>query len=69
VLILDEQGSKCPPGTPGMVWFRGATNFEYFNDPAKTAERVTPPETRAWSATSATWTTAGTSTSPTGRPT
>jgi long-chain acyl-CoA synthetase len=38
VLILDEQGSKCPPGTPGMVWFRGATNFEYFNDPAKTAE-------------------------------
>ncbi len=38
VLILDEQGNKCPPGTPGMVWFRGATNFEYFNDPAKTAE-------------------------------
>jgi long-chain acyl-CoA synthetase len=38
VLILDELGNKCSEGTPGMVWFRGATNFEYFNDPAKTAE-------------------------------
>ena len=36
--ILDETGSKCPPGTIGTVWFRGATYFEYFNDPAKTAE-------------------------------
>jgi len=38
VLILDEDGQPCPTGTPGTVWFRGATNFEYFNDPAKTAE-------------------------------
>ena len=38
VLILDEGGQRCPPGTDGTVWFSGATNFEYFEDPAKTAE-------------------------------
>jgi long-chain acyl-CoA synthetase len=38
VLILDEDGNRCPTGTPGTVWFKGSTNFEYFNDPAKTAE-------------------------------
>ncbi len=38
LLILDDDGRPCPTGTPGVVWFRGATNFEYFNDPAKTAE-------------------------------
>jgi long-chain acyl-CoA synthetase len=38
VLILDELGTECPAGVPGTVWFRGATNFEYFNDPMKTAE-------------------------------
>ncbi len=38
VVILDDDGNACPTGTPGTVWFRGATNFEYFNDPAKTAE-------------------------------
>ncbi len=38
ILILDEEGEACPAGVPGTVWFRGATNFEYFNDPAKTAE-------------------------------
>jgi acyl-CoA synthetase (AMP-forming)/AMP-acid ligase II len=38
LLILDENGNECPPGTDGTVWFRGATNFEYFDDPAKTAE-------------------------------
>jgi long-chain acyl-CoA synthetase len=38
LLILDEHGQECPPGTPGTVWFRGATNFEYFRDPEKTAE-------------------------------
>jgi long-chain acyl-CoA synthetase len=45
LLILDDDGNPCPHGTPGVVWFRGATNFEYFNDPAKTAEsRVTDEE-------------------------
>jgi long-chain acyl-CoA synthetase len=38
VLILDEAGHECPAGTAGTVWCRGATNFEYFNDPGKTAE-------------------------------
>jgi long-chain acyl-CoA synthetase len=38
LLILDDEGQPCPVGTPGTVWFRGATNFEYFNAPAKTAE-------------------------------
>ncbi len=38
VLILDEENNPCPPGVSGTVWFRGATNFEYFNDPVKTAE-------------------------------
>lgn len=36
--ILDEDGNPCPSGRPGVVWFGGATNFEYFNDPDKTAE-------------------------------
>ncbi|MGO9558747.1 MAG: AMP-binding protein [Acidimicrobiales bacterium] len=38
LLILDDVGKECPRGEPGTVWFKGATNFEYFNDPAKTAE-------------------------------
>ncbi|MCU1450726.1 MAG: AMP-dependent synthetase and ligase [Acidimicrobiales bacterium] len=38
LLILDDDGNPCPTGTPGTVWFGGSTNFEYFNDPAKTAE-------------------------------
>jgi long-chain acyl-CoA synthetase len=38
VVILDEEGNRCPAGVSGTVWFKGATNFEYFNDPAKTAE-------------------------------
>jgi long-chain acyl-CoA synthetase len=37
LLILDADGKECPAGTDGTVWFRGATAFEYFEDPAKTA--------------------------------
>ncbi len=37
LLILDEEGRDCPVGVDGTIWFRGATNFEYFDDPAKTA--------------------------------
>ena len=36
--ILDSEGRECPPGTDGTIWFRGATAFEYFEDPVKTAE-------------------------------
>ena len=38
LLILDDDGEACPVGTPGTVWFRGATNFEYFEDKQTTAE-------------------------------
>ena len=38
LLILDDDGQKVREGSTGTVWFRGATEFEYFKDPAKTAE-------------------------------
>jgi len=38
LLILDGAGNECPPGADGTIWFRGATTFEYFQDPVKTAE-------------------------------
>jgi long-chain acyl-CoA synthetase len=38
LLILDDEGNECPVGTDGTIWFRGATAFEYFHDPEKTAE-------------------------------
>jgi long-chain acyl-CoA synthetase len=38
LLILDDEGNPSPKGTPGTVWFRGATGFEYYNAPEKTAE-------------------------------
>jgi long-chain acyl-CoA synthetase len=38
VLIFDDDGNPCPTRTSGTIWFRGATNFEYFNDPDKTSE-------------------------------
>jgi long-chain acyl-CoA synthetase len=41
-VILDDEGKECPVGTAGTVWFRGATNFEYWNDPEKTAASRDP---------------------------
>jgi acyl-CoA synthetase (AMP-forming)/AMP-acid ligase II len=38
VLILDDAGDPCPAGTDGTIWFRGATAFEYFDDPVKTEQ-------------------------------
>ncbi len=38
IRILNDDGQSCPVGTSGTVWFAGATDFEYFNDPAKTAD-------------------------------
>jgi acyl-CoA synthetase (AMP-forming)/AMP-acid ligase II len=35
--ILDDEGNECPPGTSGTIWFAGATDFEYYRDPEKTA--------------------------------
>ena len=40
--ILDENMKPCPIGTPGTVWFKTATPFEYFNDPNKTQEARSP---------------------------
>jgi long-chain acyl-CoA synthetase len=40
--ILDENMQECPVGTPGTVWFKTATPFEYFDDPARTSEARSP---------------------------
>lgn len=37
LLVLDDDGRECPTDTDGTIWFRGATAFQYFQDPAKTA--------------------------------
>ncbi len=37
LVILDDDGVQCPAGEDGTIWFRGATAFQYFDDPAKTA--------------------------------
>lgn len=36
VHILDENGNEVPVGEQGLIYFEGATNFEYLNDPEKT---------------------------------
>ncbi|GGC52709.1 AMP-binding protein [Chelatococcus reniformis] len=38
VHILDDDMKPLPKGTPGTIWFKTASPFEYFNDPEKTAE-------------------------------
>jgi long-chain acyl-CoA synthetase len=40
--VLDENMQPCPKGTSGTLWFKTATPFEYFNDPAKTADARSP---------------------------
>jgi long-chain acyl-CoA synthetase len=35
--IIDEDGNDVPPRQEGAVFFQGATNFEYHDDPEKTA--------------------------------
>ena len=35
--ICDEEGDEVPPRTEGTVYFAGGGEFEYHNDPAKTA--------------------------------
>ncbi|MDQ8726901.1 AMP-binding protein [Bradyrhizobium sp. LHD-71] len=40
--VLDEEMQACAKGTPGTLWFKTATAFQYFNDPAKTAEARSP---------------------------
>jgi long-chain acyl-CoA synthetase len=43
--ILDENMQECPVGTPGTVWFKTASQFEYFNDPERTKEARSPDGT------------------------
>jgi acyl-CoA synthetase (AMP-forming)/AMP-acid ligase II len=38
VEIRDDDRRPCAIGKDGTVWFRGATNFVYFDDPTKTGE-------------------------------
>ena len=40
--VLDDDMNELPTGTPGTLWFKTATPFEYFNDPARTAEARSP---------------------------
>ncbi len=42
ILIRAEDGSICPPGVTGTVWFRGPADFEYFHDRAKTTTTRDP---------------------------
>jgi long-chain acyl-CoA synthetase len=43
--ILDENMQECPTGTAGTVWFKTASQFEYFNDPERTKEARSPDGT------------------------
>ena len=43
--VLDEAMREVPPGQTGKLWFKTASPFEYFNDPAKTAEANSPDRT------------------------
>jgi long-chain acyl-CoA synthetase len=36
--VLDEEMKPTGKGEPGTLWFKTASPFEYFNDPAKTRE-------------------------------
>ena len=40
--ILDENMQPVPKGTSGEIWFKTGSPFEYFNDPARTAESRSP---------------------------
>ena len=40
--ILDDAFQPCPPGTPGRIWFKPPSPFEYFKDPQKTLESRSP---------------------------
>jgi len=38
IMIADENGSPCPPGTPGTIYMKmGISDFAYKDDPEKTA--------------------------------
>ncbi|MEO6571884.1 MAG: AMP-binding protein [Ilumatobacteraceae bacterium] len=43
--ILDDDMRPSPEGVPGTVWFTTATQFQYHDDPGKTAEATSPDGT------------------------
>ncbi len=43
--ILDDQMREVPTGATGRLWFKTASPFEYFNDPARTAQANSPDRT------------------------
>jgi long-chain acyl-CoA synthetase len=43
--ILDDAMREVPIGVTGKLWFKTASPFEYFNDPARTAEVNSPDRT------------------------
>ncbi len=38
ITFLNEDGTPSPPGEPGEIWFKTATEFSYFNNREKTSE-------------------------------
>src|ERR1700761_8672160 len=40
--ILDDNMQECPTGTAGTIWFKSASQFEYFGDPQRTREARSP---------------------------
>ena len=43
--ILHEDGKPCPPGVPGEIWFKTASEFSYFNNEKKTQQGRSPDGT------------------------
>ncbi len=42
VFVADDDMNQMPPGQPGTLWFGSGTEFQYHNDPDKTAESTSP---------------------------
>ena len=40
--VLDDEMQPLPQGSPGTLWFKTATEFEYHDDAEKTAEATSP---------------------------
>ena len=40
--IVDAAGAELPPGRSGLICFAGASPFDYYKAPEKTAQRTTP---------------------------
>ncbi len=43
--VLDDDMNRSPPGEPGTLWFQAGSDFEYFNDPERTAKDRSPDGT------------------------